>query len=322
MLANALIVGIVLAATKFFDWYGNTMFQRPIFCVAILGALLGHPTEGIILAAELELVFLGNVSLGGVMPSDFTLGSIFGAAFALLLGKDLATAVTLALPLAALGTLLYSSMKIVVTSLVPKFEDLIEKRNIKGLYVLNIGALTDLAVALLEEPKITSKMTAIWVGGGRYPKGSKECNLGNDLIAANYVFASELPLWQIPSNVYKTTLVSLAQLKLRVAPMGKLGNYLYEQLITFMKTNAKEKSWINPECWVMGDSGAIGVLLEEQKSYYQEIIAPIFDEEHHYIYNQKNRKIRVYQQLNNYFVIEDMLSKIELFASEGKRWHF
>ena len=190
------------------------------------------------------------------------------------------------------------------------------------LYVLNIGALTDLAVALLEEPKITSKMTAIWVGGGRYPKGSKECNLGNDLIAANYVFASELPLWQIPSNVYKTTLVSLAQLKLRVAPMGKLGKYLYEQLITFMKTNAKEKSWINPECWVMGDSGAIGVLLEEQKSYYQEIIAPIFDEEHHYIYNQKNRKIRVYQQLNNYFVIEDMLSKIELFASEGKRWHF
>ena len=132
MLANALIVGIGLAATKFFDWYGNTMFQRPIFCVAILGALLGHPTEGIILAAELELVFLGNVSLGGVMPSDFTLGSIFGAAFALLLGKDLATAVTLALPLAALGTLLYSSMKIVVTSLVPKFEDLIEKRNIKG----------------------------------------------------------------------------------------------------------------------------------------------------------------------------------------------
>ena len=132
MLTNALIVGIVLAVTKFFDWYGNTMFQRPIFCVAILGALLGHPTEGIILAAELELVFLGNVSLGGVMPSDFTLGSLFGAAFALLLGKDLATAVTLALPLAALGTLLYSSMKIVVTSLVPKFEDLIEKRNIKG----------------------------------------------------------------------------------------------------------------------------------------------------------------------------------------------
>ena len=122
MFKEALIVGLVLMFTKFFDWYGNTMFQRPIFCVSILGALLGHPVEGIMLAAELELVFLGNVSLGGVMPSDFPMGSLFGAAFALLLGKDVATAITLALPLAALGTLLYSCMKVAVTSLVPRFE--------------------------------------------------------------------------------------------------------------------------------------------------------------------------------------------------------
>lgn len=132
MLTNALIVGVILMLTKFFDWFGNTMFQRPIFCVAILGAALGHPTEGIILGAQLELVFLGNVSLGGVMPSDFTLGSIFGAAFAILLGKDLSTAITLALPLATLGTLLYSGMKVIVTSLVPRFESLVAAKNIKG----------------------------------------------------------------------------------------------------------------------------------------------------------------------------------------------
>lgn len=132
MLMNAVIVGLVLMFTKFFDWWGSTQLSRPIFCVSILGALLGHPKEGIMLAAQLELVFLGNVSLGGVMPTDFTLGAIFGAAFSLLLGKDLATAITLALPLAALGTLLYSGMKIVVTSLVPKFENLIRQKNIKG----------------------------------------------------------------------------------------------------------------------------------------------------------------------------------------------
>lgn len=132
MIKEAFIVGLVLMMTKFFDWYANTMFQRPIFCVSILGALLGHPVEGIMLAAELELVFLGNVSLGGVMPSDFTMGSLFGAAFAILLGKDVATAITLALPLAALGTLLYSCMKVVVTSLVPRFEKAIRDKNIRG----------------------------------------------------------------------------------------------------------------------------------------------------------------------------------------------
>lgn len=147
MIKTALIVGLVLAFTKFFDWFGNTMFQRPIFCVAILGALLGHPKEGIILAAQLELVFLGNVSLGGVMPTDFTLGSIFGAAFAIILGKDLATAVTLALPLATLGTLLYSAMKVVVTSLVPKFESLIASHNIKGFKRLWIAQFTGFHLA-------------------------------------------------------------------------------------------------------------------------------------------------------------------------------
>ncbi len=129
---SALIVGLVLMGAKFLDWWASTQLARPIFCVAILGALLGHPTEGIILAAQLELVFIGNVSLGGVMPSDITMGSIFGAAFALLLGKDIEVAMTLAIPLSALGTLIYSCMKIVVTSLVPKFEQLLADHNYAG----------------------------------------------------------------------------------------------------------------------------------------------------------------------------------------------
>lgn len=128
----ALIVGLTLMGAKFLDWWASTQLSRPIFCVAILGALLGHPTEGIVLGAQLELVFIGNVSLGGVMPSDFTAGSIFGAAFALLLGQDITVAMTLAIPLAALGTLLYSCMKIVVTALVPRFEALLAEHNYDG----------------------------------------------------------------------------------------------------------------------------------------------------------------------------------------------
>lgn len=128
----ALIVGLVLMGAKFLDWWASTQLARPIFVVAILGALLGHPTEGIILAAQLELVFIGNVSLGGVMPSDITMGSVFGGAFAMLLGQDIEVAMTLAIPLSALGTLLYSLMKIVVTSIVPKFEDLLAKHDWAG----------------------------------------------------------------------------------------------------------------------------------------------------------------------------------------------
>lgn len=132
MLVNALIVGFVVALAKFVDWWGSTQLSRPIFIVALLGLLLGHPTEGIIMGAQLELIFLGNVSLGGVMPSDITLGSIFGAAFAMIVGSDLNVAIALAVPISMLGTLLYSSMKMVVTSLVPRFEKHIREHNYKA----------------------------------------------------------------------------------------------------------------------------------------------------------------------------------------------
>lgn len=132
MLTNALIVGFVVAFAKFVDWWGSTQLSRPIFIVALLGFLLGHPTEGIIMGAQLELIFLGNVSLGGVMPSDITLGSIFGAAFAMIVGSDLNVAIALAVPISMLGTLLYSLMKMVITSLVPRFEKHIKDHNYKA----------------------------------------------------------------------------------------------------------------------------------------------------------------------------------------------
>lgn len=132
MIVNALIVGFVVAFAKFVDWWGSTQLSRPIFIVALLGFMLGYPTEGIIMGAQLELIFLGNVSLGGVMPSDITLGSIFGAAFAMIVGSDLNVAIALAVPISMLGTLLYSLMKMVVTSLVPRFEKHIKNHNYKA----------------------------------------------------------------------------------------------------------------------------------------------------------------------------------------------
>lgn len=131
MLINAFIVGFIVAFAKFIDWYGlGNQLSRPIFIVPLLGLLLGHLEEGIILGAQLELIFLGNVSLGGVMPSDITLGAIFGAAFSIILGSNIESAIALAVPISLLGTLLYSVMKMVVTALVPKFENLIENHEI------------------------------------------------------------------------------------------------------------------------------------------------------------------------------------------------
>lgn len=45
------------------------------------------------------------------------------------------------------------------------------------LYIACQGAVTDLASALLIEPRIAKRMTAVWIGGGAYPAGGFEFNV-------------------------------------------------------------------------------------------------------------------------------------------------
>ena len=65
----------------------------------------------------------------------------------------------------------------------------------RPLYILLQGAVTDLASAILMEPRICGRMTAVWVGGGDYPEGGDEFNLWNDINGANVLFQSEMPIW-------------------------------------------------------------------------------------------------------------------------------
>ena len=82
------------------------------------------------------------------------------------------------------------------------------------------GPLTDIASAYLMEPRIAKRLTVIWIGGGLYPDGGEEFNLGNDIHAANVVFESDMEVWQVPKNVYEMMPVTLAELELRVRPCG------------------------------------------------------------------------------------------------------
>lgn len=46
----------------------------------------------------------------------------------------------------------------------------------RPLFIGMQGAITDLACAILMEPRICERMTCIWIGGGDYPEGGQEFN--------------------------------------------------------------------------------------------------------------------------------------------------
>lgn len=183
----------------------------------------------------------------------------------------------------------------------------------RELYAVFIGSLTDLASAIIKEPAICERMTAVWIGGGPYPTGGFEFNLLQDIHAANVVFSSALPLWQIPENVCKQMEVSLAELQYRVQPCGAIGNYLFSQMVDFNNRVVGYKDWPHGESWGLGDQGSVTVLLEEHnRGNYDWVPAPNFSKEMYYIHKRENRPIRVYHTLDSRFTLEDFYAKLSI----------
>jgi purine nucleosidase len=182
------------------------------------------------------------------------------------------------------------------------------------LFVIFLGPLTDLACAYLQEPRIAGRLTAVWIGGGAYPDGGEEFNLRNDVKAANVVFRSPISLWQVPRNVYKMVRVSLAELAVRVRPHGDIGRYLYDQLVSFNSLPTHGPRWPKGEMWMLGDSPAVSLLLDDHEFEYDLTDPPHITDE--LLYEERpagGRKIRVYRYVDSRFTLEDMYAKLELF---------
>ncbi len=181
----------------------------------------------------------------------------------------------------------------------------------RPLHIAFYGPLTDMASALLLEPRIAERnLRVIWIGGGPWPVGGPEYNLSNDIAAANVVMRSKVEVWQIPSNVYRMMGVTYAELLERVYPHGAIGRYLVEQLIEW---NAR---WVKGpiEYRSLGDSPAVGVIMNPNGAPWQWRPAPEFNQAMNYVHTGRNRPIRVYEGIDARFILEDFFAKLARFA--------
>lgn len=183
----------------------------------------------------------------------------------------------------------------------------------RPLYIAVLGTITNIASALLLEPKIVDKnVTIIWIGGRDYPNGGWEYNLKNDVNAVNIVFKSNVKLWHVPRNVYRMMPVTFAELWTRVYPCGAIGRYLAENVVEFNNALLSRPT----EYRILGDSPAIGIMLFSDCGEWELKHAPEIDENMNYIHNENNRLIRVYKNIDSRFILEDLYSKLKLFSSK------
>lgn len=100
MLTQAILVSILASILSIEYMNGHFGFARPLVAGALTGLILGDLTQGIIVGASLQLIFMGIGSVGAAVPPDQTIGSVVATAFAILSGQGTEIALALAVPVA------------------------------------------------------------------------------------------------------------------------------------------------------------------------------------------------------------------------------
>ena len=100
------------------------------------------------------------------------------------------------------------------------------------LYVVAIGAITNVASALLTEPALAGKIVVVWLGGHALTwPDTREFNLRQDVPAARVVLDCGVPLVLVPCMGVTSHLhTSVPEIDRHVAPHGELGAFLASRL--------------------------------------------------------------------------------------------
>lgn len=177
------------------------------------------------------------------------------------------------------------------------------------LYVINLGAITDLASAWLMDRTIAEGITAsLWLGGGKFPGGGPEFNLENDIAAGNVLMDSDLNVHLLPLNSTAAIKLSFAELYHRVRPYGEIGRYLCDQLVEFSARTPHSGG----ESWILWDIAAVALLLDDHVTQYYVRNAPRFRADMTYEECERIHPIRVYERVEPRFALEDFLCKLAL----------
>ncbi|NKB71825.1 MAG: hypothetical protein GKR89_32515 [Candidatus Latescibacteria bacterium] len=149
------------------------------------------------------------------------------------------------------------------------------------LWVIGLGAATNMASAYLLAPDIADRVVAFWHLRTRWPEQCWNFNVFGDPRAARLLFASPLAFVLFDTGTHLTC--PLEESAQRVEPHGDLGAYLHQ----YRHTNAH---WSNPDKGFF-DLGDIAALLAPELATWEEVDCPRVDQDLSYRFENKLGRI-------------------------------
>ncbi len=178
----------------------------------------------------------------------------------------------------------------------------------KPLYVVAIGAITNVASALIMDPSIAENIVIVWLGGSALHRtDATEFNMEQDYPAARVIFGCGAPVVMFPCcgvvDVFRT---GEWELKHWLAGKNEVCDYLIETVLDETYRYAKGKPWTR----VVWDVTAVGWLTNNGKFFKHRLEDNIIPQDDATYLRDSSRSICYVYEINRDYLFEDLFNTL------------
>jgi len=177
------------------------------------------------------------------------------------------------------------------------------------LYVVAIGAITNVASALLMKPEIAENIVIVWLGGqSREWHDTREFNMYQDIAAARVVFMSGAPVVQLPcSGVVTDFIVPVPEMEYYLSGKNALCDFLLGRVKNEITRYPKKRTHSR----VLWDVTAVAWLLNEDNQFmYSRLDSlPIPEYDNRYAFD-RSRLIQYVYHIRRDNLLTDLFMKL------------
>lgn len=178
------------------------------------------------------------------------------------------------------------------------------------LYVVAIGAITNIASAILLNPDVAENTVVVWLGGNAHHyHDTNEFNMMQDVAAARVVMKSGVPFVQLPCiGVVSAFTISRPELELWLKGKNPISDYLLENTINDTGHCVNGKVWTR----VIWDVTAVAWLLNDYNRFMESRIipTPIPTYDNFYAENPNGHPMRYVYHIKRDNLMNDLIQKL------------
>lgn len=172
-------------------------------------------------------------------------------------------------------------------------------------YIMAIGAITNIALAIKKEPKIIDKIEIIWLGGHSLLQDDNlEFNFRQDIEAVKIVFESKVKLTVIPcKNVASNLRTSIYELNYYLKDKSELCNYLIERFYNDGYHGIQKSR-------IIWDISVVAYMINKKWFTSKNISCPNIKDDTSYEMTVNNHKITMVNYMDANKIYNDLFKKL------------